>query len=158
MSAALSKLIDTWCWRFHDDSPEPGFDVRGEACSSLVMAKSELNAAQQELYPEWADVQRRPSHILWVARQIAEQHQYLHLECSLAIASLINGAPDKASKLVRPSSPCQNCVPGFWNPGWNCCYLNATLQCLLSCSCVRENIHNAATVGSGDSQTSSSGG
>eukprot|EP00973_Karenia_brevis_P013189 1790032-Karenia_brevis.AAC.1 len=58
---------------------------------------------------------------------------------------------DYASKLVRHSSACvHNAVPGFWNPGWNCCYLNATLQCLLSCQCVREHITGV------EGQTSSS--
>ena len=88
-------------------------------------ANAELQVVHRELYPEWADVTSRASRLQWVKELMSERRRYLGFEASSAVAKLVKIAPDKASSLCRPNSSYENAVPGFWNPGWNCCYLNA---------------------------------
>ena len=143
----------SWCWTF----AVGGLEIQGSNCDSKTGAEAELSAVRQELYPEWADVPNRPSHLSWVKHMILERHNYQYLEVSSAMSRLMADSADYASKLVRHSRVCvDNAVPGFWNPGWSCCYLNATLQCLLSCQCIREYITNASTAMGVGGQTSSS--
>ena len=133
-----------WHWTFGPD----GFDVHGSDCSSRAAAAVELAVVRQELYPEWKVVAGRRSHLLWVKQQIADWRLYQHFIPSATLSRLLAASPNCASKLVRPGSDdtrasAVNAMPGFWNPGWNCCYLNSVLQCLFTCRCVRTFIETA---------------
>ena len=72
-----------WRWTF------PELNVHSPSFETQELANAELQVVHRELYPEWADVTSRASHLRWVKALMAERRHYLGFEDSSAVSTLV---------------------------------------------------------------------
>jgi hypothetical protein len=117
---------DKWVWKIMDAD----WHVASELYVSKDIAIEELAVVQAGLFPDWHDVSKRHSRVLYLKSKLQEESRYAAASVDAVLGDFLPADAERhSSQFVSGSSDATNYFPGFRNLG-NTCYFNAVLQCL----------------------------